>query len=58
MLTYKKTNNLEVIGYSNSDFAGWANSQKSTSNYLFTLANGHIMEKLQAKTHYILNDVR
>jgi hypothetical protein len=39
MLTYKKTDNLEVIGYSDSDFAGCADSQKSTSGYVFTLTN-------------------
>jgi hypothetical protein len=40
MLTYKKTDNLEVIGYLDSDFAGCADSQKSTSGYIFTLAMG------------------
>jgi hypothetical protein len=42
MLTYKKTDNLEVIGYSHADFVGCTNSQKSTSGYVFTLANGVI----------------
>jgi hypothetical protein len=45
MLTYMKTDNLEVIGYSDSDFAGCADSQKSTSSYVFTLANGAISWK-------------
>jgi hypothetical protein len=45
MLTYKRTNNLEVIGYSNSDFVGCADSQKSTSGYVFTLTNGAISWK-------------
>jgi hypothetical protein len=40
MLTYKRTDNLEVIDYSYSDFVGCVNSQKSTSGYVFTLANG------------------
>jgi hypothetical protein len=39
MLTYKKIDNLEVIDYSDSDFVGCADSQKSTSSYVFTLAN-------------------
>jgi hypothetical protein len=39
---YKKTDNLKVIGYLDSDFAGCANSQKSTSSYVFTLTNGFI----------------
>jgi hypothetical protein len=42
MLTYKKTDNFEVIGYSDSDFGGYADSQKSTSGYVFTLTNGDI----------------
>jgi hypothetical protein len=45
MLTYKKTDNLEVMGYSYSDSAGCANSQKSISGYVFTLANGVISWK-------------
>jgi hypothetical protein len=39
MLTYKRADNLEVISYSDSDFVGCTNSQKSTSGYVFTLAN-------------------
>jgi hypothetical protein len=42
---YKKTDNLEMIGYSNADFAGCADSQKSTSGYIFTLTNGAISRK-------------
>ncbi|XP_068649563.1 secreted RxLR effector protein 161-like [Aristolochia californica] len=34
MLMYRRTNNLEVIGYSNSDFAGFIDSRKSTSGYI------------------------
>jgi hypothetical protein len=42
MVTYKKADNLEVIGYSDVDFAGCADSQKSTLGYVFTLAIGVI----------------
>jgi hypothetical protein len=45
MLTYKRTDNLEVIGYSDSDFAGCVDSEKSTSGYVLTLANGAISWK-------------
>ena len=38
MLMYKQNDNLEVIGYSNSDYAGYIDSQKSTSRYVFMLA--------------------
>jgi hypothetical protein len=39
MLTYKRTDNLEVIGHSDSDFAGCVDSQILTSGYVFTLTN-------------------
>ena len=41
-LTYKHSDHLEVIGYSNSDFAGCIDSRKSTSGYIFILAGGAI----------------
>ena len=36
-LTYKKSNNLEVMGYSDADYNGHLDSIKSTSENLFTL---------------------
>ncbi|XP_068655818.1 secreted RxLR effector protein 161-like [Aristolochia californica] len=42
MLMYRQTNNLEVIGYSDSDFAGCIDSRKSTSGYIFLMASGAI----------------
>jgi hypothetical protein len=42
MLTYKRTDNLEVIGYSDADFVGCTDSQRSTSGYVFTIASGAI----------------
>ena len=42
MLTYRRTDNFEVVGYSDSDFAGCVDSQKSTSGYIFVLAIGAI----------------
>ena len=41
-LTYKHSDHLEVIGYSDSDFAGCIDSRKSTSGYIFILAGGAI----------------
>jgi hypothetical protein len=38
MLTFKMSDYLEVIGYSDSDFAGSVDSRKSTFSYLFLLA--------------------
>ncbi|KAL6324338.1 hypothetical protein AAG906_012584 [Vitis piasezkii] len=33
-LMYRRTSNLEVVGYSDSDFAGCVDSRKSTSGYI------------------------
>ena len=40
MLMYRQTDILEVIGYYDSDFAGCVDSHKSTSSYIFKLADG------------------
>jgi hypothetical protein len=46
MLTYKKSDALlEIVGYSDSDFVGCLDTEKSTSEYIFTLANGVISWK-------------
>ena len=42
MLTYRRTSNLEVVGYSNSDYAGCKDTRKSPFGYLFLLADGAI----------------
>ena len=39
---YRRTDNLEVIGYSDSDFAGCIDSRKSTSGYIFMMASGAV----------------
>ena len=41
-LMYIRTSNLEVVGYSDSDFVGCVDSRKSTSGYIFILAGGAI----------------
>ena len=38
MLTYQRSDNLEVIGYSDSDFAGCRDTMHSTFGYIFMLA--------------------
>jgi len=40
MLTYRKSDHLEVIGYSDSDYAGCVDSRKSTFGYVYLLAGG------------------
>ena len=41
-LMYRRTSNLEVVGYTDSNFAGYVDSRKSTSGYIFILAGGAI----------------
>ena len=45
MLTYRKSDQLEIIEYSDSDFAGCRDSMKSTSGYVYLLAEGAISWK-------------
>ena len=40
MLTYKRSNHLEVIGYSYSNFTERVDTRKFTFGYLFLLAKG------------------
>ena len=42
MLMYRQTDILDVIGYSDADFAGCVDSRKSTSGYIFIMAGGAI----------------
>ena len=50
MLVYRKSNHLEIIGYSDSDFAGCQDSRKSTSGNIFLLAGGAISWKSVKQT--------
>ncbi|KAL0386360.1 UNVERIFIED_CONTAM: Retrovirus-related Pol polyprotein from transposon TNT 1-94 [Sesamum latifolium] len=42
MLMYRRTKNLEVVGYSDSDFVGCVDSRKSTSGYIFIIVSGAV----------------
>ncbi|XP_074306256.1 secreted RxLR effector protein 161-like [Silene latifolia] len=42
MLMFRRTENLEVVGYSDSDYAGCIDSRNSTSEYVFMLADGAV----------------
>ena len=50
MLTYQRSDILEIIGYSDSDFAGCLDSKRSTSGYVFLLAGGAIFWKSAKQT--------
>ena len=45
MLTYKISEQLEIFGYSDSNYGGCLDSLKSTSGFVFMLANGAISWK-------------
>lgn len=50
MLTYKRSDHLEVIGYSYSDFSRCVDTRKFTFGYLFLLAGGAISWKSAKQT--------
>jgi len=45
MLTYRKSDHLEVIGYTDSAFVGCVDTRKSTFGYVYLLAGGAISWK-------------
>ena len=45
MLTYRRSDTLEVVGYSDAEWAGCRDTKKSTSGYIYTLAGGAISWK-------------
>jgi hypothetical protein len=42
MLTYERSDSVEIVGYSDSDFAGCLDTDRSTSGYVFKLVGGAI----------------
>jgi hypothetical protein len=42
MLTYERSDSLEIVGYSNLDFAVCLDTDRSTSGYVFKLTGGAI----------------
>ena len=42
VLMYRQTDNLDVIGYSDSDFVGCVDSRRSTFGYIFMMVGGAI----------------
>ena len=53
MLMYRRIDDLEVIGYSESDVAGCVDSRKSTSEYIFMFI-GRVVSWRSAKQHWLL----
>lgn len=50
MLTFQRSNHLEVVGYSYYDFAVYPDDLKLTSGYIFMLAGGAISWKSVKQT--------
>ncbi|WJZ91274.1 hypothetical protein VitviT2T_010362 [Vitis vinifera] len=50
MLTYRRSSHLEIVGYSDSDFAGCLDNRRSTSGYIFMLAGGAVSWKSVKQT--------
>src|SRR3954469_23373871 len=52
MLTYRKSESiqLEIVGFSDSDFSGCQDTRRSTSGYVFLLAGGAISWKSMKRT--------
>ena len=48
MLTYQRSDSLEIIEFSDSDFAGCQDNKQSTSSYVFMLA-GRVISWRSAK---------
>ncbi|KAL5581198.1 hypothetical protein UlMin_013640 [Ulmus minor] len=45
MLTYRRTNNLDIVGFCDVDFGGCVDDKKSTIDYIFMMAKGAISWK-------------
>ncbi|KAA0042350.1 Retrovirus-related Pol polyprotein from transposon TNT 1-94 [Cucumis melo var. makuwa] len=50
MLTYRRSEVLEIIGYSDFDYAGCQDTLRSTSGYIFKLARGAVSWKSAKQT--------
>ena len=45
MLTYQRSDHLEIVGYSDSDYAGCLDSKKFATGYIYLLTRGAISWK-------------
>ncbi|KAM1185013.1 hypothetical protein ACFX2G_014666 [Malus domestica] len=50
MLVYGRKENLELVGYTDSDLAGDVNDRKSTGSYVFMLSGGAVSWKSAKQT--------
>ena len=45
MLTYQRSDTLEVVGFSNFDYAGYVDDKKTTFGYIFMMVEGVVSWK-------------
>ena len=50
MLTYRRTDTLKVVGFSDSNFASCVDDKKSTYGYIFMMAEGAVLWKSVKQT--------
>ncbi|XP_060959334.1 secreted RxLR effector protein 161-like [Cannabis sativa] len=50
MLTYRRADNLDIVGFSNVDYAGCVDDEKSTSDYIFMMAKRVVLWKSVKQT--------
>ena len=50
MLTYPRTDTFKVVGFSDSDYAGYVDDKKSTSSYIFLMSEGVVSLKSVKQT--------
>ena len=50
VLTYRRTNTLDIVGFSDADYAGCVDDKKSTSGYIFVMAGGAVSWKSVKQT--------
>ncbi|KAL5576981.1 hypothetical protein UlMin_018680 [Ulmus minor] len=50
MLTYRRTNNLDIVGFCDANFGGCVDDKKSTTGYIFMMAGGAISWKSVKQT--------
>ena len=54
MLVYRKMENLEVLGYTDSDFAGCSDDLKSTLGYIFMMTRKLFLGRVSNKLFVLL----
>ena len=45
MLTYQRTNILDIVGFCDADFPSYIDDKKSTTGYIFMMAGGNVSWK-------------